>query len=766
VHSELDGRCRLVAVKARTRLTVKISGTVQGVGFRPFVFGLAQSLDLAGSVANTGAHVLCIVEGSPAACDEFVQRVQTDAPELAELHAVTITASTPVGDTAFMIANSSPIGHERSSAIPPDIATCASCRAEAADETNRRYEYPFICCTECGPRYTVVQDLPYDRGKTSLADFPLCDLCQAEYEDPSDRRFHAQATSCADCGPQLTGATIAKGIEALLSGATVAVKGLGGYQLLCRADRNDSVQQLRNQKHRESKPFALLVGSLTLAERLVELDDVSREALESPAAPIVLARARSTVEVATAVAPGTRLLGVMLPASHLHAMLATGVGVPLVCTSGNRSNEPIVIDDEVAAIKFGNVADLVISHNRRIERRADDSVGIVMDSDFQVLRRARGYAPRPITLASLGPTVLGVGAELKSATCLAVTDRASLSVHLGDLESPQTLRAFEETIADQIAFAEADVALIVHDLHPEYLSTKFAKGQDIAPTLAVQHHHAHLVSCLVENVHSGSAIGVVFDGFGWGEDGTAWGGEFLVGDAAGYERAAFLDPVPLPGGVKAIREPWRMTVAHCIAAFGEVPSFVRSILDEERLDAVAVLCAEPATLRTASVGRLFDAVAGLCGLAKEVTYEGEAAIALEGLASLQGSAAGGDRTEDGYVWSGTDASAVVRTIVGDLEGGVDRSLVAYRFHRGLADFVVSTCLRLRDSTGLNSVALSGGVFQNRLLVELLVPTLDENGFHVMRHRQVPPNDGGISLGQVAIGRAHLASGNDTATSSA
>ena len=759
-------------MNVRTRLTVKISGTVQGVGFRPFVFGLAQSLDLVGSVANTGAHVLCIVEGPKAACDEFVRRVQTDAPELAELHSVTVEespfsveASEPVGDTAFVITNSLAVDHERSSAVPPDIATCASCQAEAADETNRRHRYPFICCTECGPRYTVVQDLPYDRSNTSLADFPLCEQCQAEYLDPADRRFHAQATSCADCGPQLTGATIAEGIEALASGATVAVKGLGGYQLLCRADRNDSVQQLRNRKHRETKPFALLVESVAMADRLVELDVVSLAALESPAAPIVLARARSTSGVASAVAPGTRLLGLMLPASHLHAMLATGVGVPLVCTSGNRSNEPIVIDDDVAAATFGDIADLVISHNRRIERRADDSVGVVMAGDFQVLRRARGHAPRPVTLGSTGPTVLGVGAELKNTTCLAVADRASVSVHLGDLESPQTLRAFEETIADQIAFAEADVALIVHDQHREYLSTKFAMSQDIAPTLAVQHHHAHLVSCLVENGHIGPAIGVIFDGFGWGEDGTVWGGEFLVGDAEGYERAGFLNTVPLPGGAKAIREPWRMAVAHCIAAFdaaafGEVFPFVRSVLDEERVDAVAALCADPATLRTSSVGRLFDAVAALCGLAKEITYEGEAAIALEGLAieglAIEGLASECDRTEDGYAWSGTDASAVIRAIVNDLEAGVDRSLVAYRFHRGLADFVVSMCLRLQDSTGLNSVALSGGVFQNQLLVELLLPMLDEHGFHVMRHGQIPPNDGGTSLGQVAIGRAHLA----------
>ena len=719
------------------------------MGFRPFVFGLAESLGLAGSVSNIGGHVICVVEGPHDACDEFVRRVQADAPELAELHSVTVEASAPVGGDGFVISESTAVDHERSSAVPPDISTCAECTAEADDPANRRHRFPFICCTNCGPRYTVVQDLPYDRANTSLAHFPLCDRCQTEYEDPRDRRFHAQATSCADCGPQLIGATIAEGVEVLTNGGIVAVKGLGGYQLLCRADRNASVHELRSRKHRETKPFALLVGSVEMAGQLVELDAVSLAALQSPAAPIVLARARPS-DVAPAVAPGTRLLGLMLPASHLHSMLVADVGVPLVCTSGNRSNEPIVIDDDVAATAFDGIADLVISHNRRIERRADDSVGHVVAGDFQLMRRARGHAPRPVTLPSSGPTVLGVGAELKNTTCLAVGDRASLSAHLGDLESPQTLRAFEETISNQIVFAEADVALIVHDLHPEYLSTKFALGQDIAPTLGVQHHHAHLVSCLVENGHSGPAIGVIFDGFGWGDDGTAWGGEFLVGDANGYERAAFLQPVPLPGGPNAIREPWRMAVAHCLAAFGEVPSLVRSILDEDRIDAVAGICGDPATLRTSSMGRLFDAVAALCGLTKHITYEGEAAIALEGLAADCGD------TPEGYPWPGTDAAGVIRAIVHDLVAGVDRSVIAHRFHRAVADFVVSTSGRLRESTGLNTVALSGGVFQNRLLVEMLLPLLERDGFTVLRQSQVPPNDGGISLGQVAIGRALLA----------
>ena len=346
-------------------MTVEITGTVQGVGFRPFVFGLAESLDLAGSVANAGAHVVCVVEGSQTACREFVRRVQAEAPELAELHSTTAVESPPIGQTEFVISASSAVDHERSSAVPPDIATCSRCQAEAVDPTDRRHQFPFICCTDCGPRYTVVQDLPYDRTNTSLSNFPLCDQCCAEYEDPRDRRFHAQATSCPVCGPQLTGATVAEGVAALVGGAIVAVKGLGGYQLLCRSDRNDSVRQLRDRKHRETKPFALLVGSVAMAEQLVELDAVSRSALASPAAPIVLAQARPTDDVATAVAPGTRLLGLMLPASHLHAMLVAGVGVPLVCTSGNRSNEPIVIDDELAARRFADIADRVIAHDRR-----------------------------------------------------------------------------------------------------------------------------------------------------------------------------------------------------------------------------------------------------------------------------------------------------------------------------------------------------------------------------------------------------------------
>lgn len=732
---------------------MEITGTVQGVGFRPFVFGLASSLGLAGEVTNVGARVVCVVEGDAEICEAFVQRVRTEAPGLADVHRVDVVTSSPEGEIGFAIVPSVPVDQQRTTAIPADVATCSDCIAEAGDPEDRRHGYPFICCTTCGPRYSVVSDLPYDRANTSMAAFPLCPQCLEEYEDPEDRRFHAQATSCAHCGPQLTGPSVKEAVAALLDGAVVAVKGLGGYQLLCRADSVEAVQRLRDRKQRETKPFALLVDSVAMAERLVDLDAVGHQALESPEAPIVLGPALASGEVAAEVAPGTRRLGVMLPASNLHAMLAKQVGVPLVCTSGNRSNEPIVIDDWRATEAFADIADIVLAHDRRIERRADDSVGHVVAGGFQLLRRARGYAPRSVQLSGLGPTVLGVGAELKNTTCLAVGERASLSVHLGDLESPSTLAAFEATIADQLAFAAADVALVVHDLHPEYLSSKFATSQDIAPSLAVQHHHAHLVSCLVENQHEGPAIGVVFDGLGWGDDGTAWGGEFLAGDASGYDRVSWLDTVAMPGGVMAVREPWRMAIAHCLAAFGDVPASVRSTFADLEVEVIAELCAGPSVLQTSSVGRLFDATAALCGLPRTVTYEGQAAIALEGLAAHGApDRAGASRA---YEWLGTDASELVRGVVEDLAAGVNRATVAYRFHQSIAQMVLTTCAEVASRTDLDTVALSGGVFQNRLLVEMVLPKLTDAGLRVLRHHLIPPNDGGISLGQVAIGRMAL-----------
>ena len=714
---------------------------------------MANSLGVSGEVSNRGGIVWCEAEGDRAVLDEFIRCLEAEAPPLAVVRDVTIREVAVVGDSEFVIADS---GDESPgiSSIPPDAATCVACAAESMDSEDRRFGYPFTCCTDCGPRYTVVRNLPYDRAHTSLTDFALCDDCVAEYENPLDRRFHAQAMCCASCGPELGGMTLDEAITWLRAGGIVAVKGLGGYQLLCRADRPKTVQRLRDRKHREEKPFALLVASLEDAERLVQLDSVERRALEGPEAPIVLAWAHHENGVAAEVAPSTGLLGVMLPSTPLHILLALGVGAPLVCTSGNRSNEPIIIDDEEAAVGFAQIADCILSHNRPIERRADDSVGHVVAGRFQLLRRARGFAPRSVSLSSGGRPVMGVGAELKSTTCLAVDDQAALSVHLGDLENPATLQSFELAISDQLSLARVEPALVVHDLHPEYLSTKFAMAQLMAPTLAVQHHHAHMVSCLVDNQHLGPAIGVTFDGLGWGTDGTAWGGEFLVGDATSFERMAHLSPVAMPGGTAAITAPWRMAVAYLVAAFGELPDLPMFCEHEAQLAPVAALSSGGESVETSSMGRLFDAVAALCGVAHTVSYEGQAAIGLEQLA------AGCRDDVVGYDWSIDDVvaiptSSLIAAVFEDISTGADSGFIARRFHQSVADLVIDTCVRLRDSSGVNTVALSGGVFQNRLLVELVVPRLIRDGFRELRHSQVPPNDGGISLGQVAIGRAHL-----------
>ena len=848
-----------------------MTGTVQGVGFRPFVHRLARRSGLTGAVGNDNRGVWCEVQGPEAALDAFADALRRQVPPLALIRGIEIEKIAVVADEHdFVIAADAPAAADLESpegaraaadlkaatgprtaagprgggapmtpaSIPPDAAVCEACSAEISDPADRRFGYAFTCCTDCGPRYTVVRSLPYDRAGTSMADFPLCEKCQAEYDRAGNRRHHAQATCCPECGPTLElrtgdGRPIAGGIQRapsadrfnemrssdgrmiagdsvggaasltaggrgphwgrsgpgepiaaavaradptkagelersspgdsiaaaasmIAAGRIVAVKGLGGYQLVCRADDDTAVARLRAAKNRYEKPFALLVASLAEAEALVELDDLSRRALTGPERPIVLAERRPGAEVCEAVAPGSRLLGVMLPAAPLHQLLASAAPAPLVCTSGNRSDEPIAIDDEDAADRLGPIADAFLAHDRRIERRADDSVGHAAAGRLQLLRRARGFVPRPVRLRRGGPAVLGVGAEMKSTVCLGLGDEAHLSAHLGDLEDPLALEAFEGAVADLLELSGAEPALVVHDRHPEYLSTKFARSQTLAPAVGVQHHHAHLAACLADNTCDGPAIGVVFDGLGWGDDDTLWGGEFLVGDAAAFDRAAHLTPVPLPGGTAAIREPWRMAVAHLVSTeAAAAASLLRR--SEAELAAVAGLCAGGRSLVTSSMGRLFDAVAALCGLADSVSYDGQAAVRLEQAAAV---------TDRSYRWDPPDPrphgapiridpAAVMAAVVEDAMAGVDPAVIAGAFHTGLAHMIVEVCARLRDDTGVEIAALSGGVFQNRLLVELTVPLLETAGFEVLLHSQVPPNDGGISLGQVAVGRALL-----------
>ena len=795
------------------RHRVRVSGTVQGVGFRPFVHRLARRSGLTGAVGNDGRGVWCEVQGPEAALDAFTDALRRQAPPLARIRGIETEKIAVVADeddfviavdartavdleaSAGIRAAAGPRGSDGGgtpmtpASIPPDAAVCEACSAEISNPADRRFGYAFTCCTDCGPRYTVVRSLPYDRDGTSMADFPLCGQCKAEYDRSGDRRHHAQATCCPECGPTLelrtgdgrliAGDPIAAAASVIAAGQIVAVKGLGGYQLVCRADDDTAVARLRAAKNRYEKPFALLVAGLAEAEALVELDDLSRRALTGPERPIVLAERRPSAGICEAVAPGSRLLGVMLPAAPLHQLLASAAPAPLVCTSGNRSDEPIAIDDADAADRLGPIADAFLSHDRRIERRADDSVGHVMAGRFQLLRRARGFVPRPVRLQQGGPAVLGVGAEMKSTVCLGLGDDAHLSVHLGDLEDPLALEAFEGAVADLLELSGAEPVLVVHDRHPEYLSTKFARSQTLAPAVGVQHHHAHLAACLADNACDGPAIGVVFDGLGWGDDDTLWGGEFLVGDAAAFDRAAHLTPVSLPGGTAAIREPWRMAVAHLVSTeAAAAASLLRR--SEAELAAVAGLCAGGRSLVTSSMGRLFDAVAALCGLADSVSYDGQAAARLEQAAAVtdrsyrwdlpdSGPSGRGPRSGLALSPSGLDPpdprshgapmridpAPVVAAVATDARAGVDTAVIAGAFHTGLAEMIAEVCARLRDATGVGTVALSGGVFQNRLLVELTAPLLETAGFEVLLHSQVPPNDGGISLGQVAVGRALL-----------
>ncbi len=749
------------------RRRLRITGTVQGVGFRPFISRLAAEIGLTGTVGNDDDGAWCEVQGSGPTLDRFFARVGTETPPLARIETIdSAPASLVVGEAGFVISTSATGQGIATASVPPDIAPCGPCLAEIADPSNRRHGYAFTCCTDCGPRYTVVRGLPYDRERTSMADFALCAVCAGEYQQPNDRRYHSQATCCAECGPQLAltasgndvdGDPMKAACDLLGHSAIVAVKGVGGYQLMCRGDDDDVVSRLRSRKHREEKPFALLVSSVEAAGHLVELDDLAERALAAPEAPIVLAPRLDSAPVAEAVAPDTRLLGVMLPATPLHALLVSALpDFPLVCTSGNASDEPIVIDDAEVGSRLGDIADAVLTHDRRIERRADDSVGHVVRGEFQLLRRGRGFAPRPIRLPGVGTTVLAVGAELKSTVCLAVGADAHLSVHLGDLEHPAALTAFEAAVADLLAVTRARPELVVHDLHPEYLSTKFAQAAELAPTLGVQHHHAHLVACLIDNRRAEPVIGVTFDGLGWGADGTLWGGEFLVGNAHGYDRAAHLAPVPMPGGGVAIREPWRMAVSWMAQVFGEeMPDLRMTARHHNALRAVLAQCEPARSMVTSSVGRLFDSVAALCGLVDSVSHEGQAAIRLEQAAGDTGvrypiEILDGERPV-------VDPRVLVTEIVRDLEAGVDVAVVAGGFHRWVADMITDVSSAIRERTGLETVALSGGVFQNRLLVELVSPVLANAGFEVLHHRQVPPNDGGISLGQAAIGRAVLAS---------
>lgn len=755
------------------RRAIAVRGLVQGVGFRPFVHALAARYALGGFVRNDAAGVHIEVEGPPPDLDSFLDALRREPPPLARIEEVQTAAASVRGEATFRIVPSR--AGSGAAEVGADTATCAACLRELRDPHDRRYRHPFINCTDCGPRLTVVTGVPYDRERTTMAPFPMCAACRAEYEDPRSRRFHAQPIACADCGPRLRitdaagrvadGDPLREAAAALRAGAVVAVKGLGGYHLACDATNPAAVATLRRRKHRDRKPLAVLVRDVEAAAAFATVSEEARRWLESGARPIVLLPKRRAAAgvLAEEVAPEAADWGVLLPYTPLHHLLATDVGRPLVLTSGNRTDEPIAVDDGEARARLAGIADLFLAHDRAIHVRAEDSVWRARDGGAVPVRRSRGFAPRPVgARLGLEQTVLAVGGHLKAVFALGEGDRAWLSPHLGDLDDAGAADGFARDVLHHERLFGLRPALLVHDLHPDYASTRYAlarAAREGLPTLGVQHHHAHLASVLAENGTEAPATGVLLDGAGLGLDGTVWGGEFLVGDASRAVRAASLRPVALPGGDAAAREPWRSAFAHLLdagedpaghPAIAAVPASHRSVL------VTAIERGVNAPLAS-SAGRLFDAVAVIAGFRGPATYEGEAACWLEARAAEASDAgepypfalAAGDGRHV------VDTRPIVQGALSDARGGRPAAAIARRFHLALAAAVAATCRALRGGGGPGTAALSGGCFVNRILATEVEARLEADGFRVLRHRQVPPNDGGLALGQLAVAAAHL-----------
>jgi hydrogenase maturation protein HypF len=757
-------------------LSITLRGAVQGVGFRPFVYRLATELDLTGWVSNSSFGVTIDAEGARHALDQFLLRLDAEKPPRSFIQSLESSWLDPVGHGEFAIRESDASG-ATTALMLPDIATCPDCLREVLDPTNRRFRYPFTNCTNCGPRFSIIEALPYDRASTSMKGFTMCPACQAEYDDPRDRRFHAQPNACPACGPQLafwkggarsvTGdAALLAAAEAIRGGQIAAVKGIGGFHLIVAAHDEAAVLRLRGRKHRECKPLAVMFPSLAAARDACEVSPLEERLLQSPEAPVVLLRKipEARQPLAPPIAPGNPCLGAMLPYTPLHHLLLAELEFPVVCTSGNLSDEPICTDEEEARDRLGGIADVFLVHNRPIVRHVDDSIVRVMLGREMVLRRARGYAPLPVTLKSeirnlKSEIVLAVGAHLKNSVALSVGSQVFVSQHIGDLETEQANGAFRRVIEDFQKIYAATPAVVAADLHPDYPSARFAREISVpgGPRhFGVQHHIAHILSCMAENQLAPPVLGVAWDGTGWGTDGTIWGGEFILVTEDKIERAAHLRPFRLPGGEQAVKEPRRAALGLLYEMMGD------GVFEQKDLPSVAAFTtAELAVLRTmlargvnspqtTSIGRLFDAVASLAGLRQKLEFEGQGAMDLE-------FAIGDMDTEEHYAPLSVrgddgmgrppvilDWANMLEEILNDVRHGVNAQIISARFHNALARSVVevSACL------GGHRVALSGGCFQNRCLAETTVRLLESRGFRPYWHQRVPPNDGGIALGQV------------------
>ena len=748
---------------------IVVEGIVQGVGFRPFVYTLAVRHGLAGWVRNTTGRVEIEIEGAAEALDAFASDLLGNGPPLAHIDRVGQEAMAPQGRDRFQIEPSRE--DDGFQPVSPDVATCARCLEEVLQPGDRRFGYPFTNCTHCGPRFTIIRTLPYDRPNTTMAGFVMCPSCRSEYEDPRDRRFHAQPNACPVCGPRLKladtegrelgGEPLTATWRLLATGAIVAIKGIGGFHLACDATNEAAVRRLRERKGREAKPLALMVADVGEAERMCCLSDDERALLTSPARPIVLLRARVAPGIAPGVAPGMGSLGVMLPYSPLHHLLFNGPAPrlrALVMTSGNRSDEPIATEDLDALARLGGIADAFLLHNRPIQVRCDDSVTRVAAGGELPVRRSRGYAPFPVRLPFHARPILASGADLKSTICLTRGPYAFLSPHIGDLANLETYVSYREMVARMAGLFRVRPEAVAHDLHPDYLSTRYAEG--LAPGLqriAVQHHHAHVAACMAEQGLAGPVIGVAFDGTGYGSDGRIWGGEFLVTEYAHFTRAGHLGYVAMPGGERAVQEPFRMALAHLLDACGRWDPALPPVLESTDAERHAVLWQVEHGVNaplTSSVGRLFDAVASILGVRQRARYEAQAAMELEALVDPDARGTYPVAIRDG-VPAVIDPGPVIRGVVDDLLAGVPTPAIAARFHWTLAAAIVEMCRRIRKATGLERVVLSGGVFQNVTLLAAARSALSRAGFEVRSHRRVPPNDGGIALGQAVVAHAVL-----------
>jgi hydrogenase maturation protein HypF len=805
-----------VTGSAIERRRIVIKGIVQGVGFRPFVYGQALQWGLVGFVLNDSGGVTIEVEGASELLNGFQRVLREKAPPLARIDTLTAEPIALCYDSSFSIAQSK-AGTERQALISPDTATCDDCLHELFEQGDRRFQYPFINCTNCGPRFTIIQDVPYDRDKTTMRVFPMCRECQSEYEDPLNRRFHAQPNACPACGPQVylldkagditipfqtenriavqpmadksaVGAinrplrrageeTIIAAAQQLAKGTILAIKGLGGYHLACDALNVEAVQRLRQRKHREAKPFALMAPDLETARKLCRISDAESALLESHRRPIVLFSKHLDCTVAPDVAPAYDTLGIMLPYTPLHHVLLQAFAdakkpdqpAVLVMTSGNLCDEPIAYKDEDALERLASIVDDTLAHNRDIHMRCDDTVMRIIAGGEQLFRRSRGYAPEPIMMSFDFPApLLACGGHLKNTFCLGKGRQAFISQHIGDLENLETLTSFREGIEHFQRLFDIQPEAVAYDLHPEYLATKYALDTNIPKKIGVQHHHAHIASVLAEYGLKEPVIGIAADGTGYGTDGAVWGCEIMKADLLGFDRLAHLEYMPLAGGEQAVHQPWRMAAAYLAHTYGDdfsevdIP-FVQQ-LDFAKWRVLAQMIAQHLNCPpTSSLGRLFDAVAALIGLRSEVLYEGQAAIELEMIARKY---EGSIYREQADIYPYTismrdqmpatlDVVPMFRAIVHDLQHGISTSQIASRFHNTIAELLATACFNAREQTGLHVVALSGGVFQNKLLLERLMQRLKEMAFQVYINRRVPPNDGGISLGQIAVAAAHM-----------